>query len=299
MPSRTDESRIFEKSVNCVEAINGAVADVEAARFQWHIGAIASFQAILHILSELRNPLFNAPDRQRALRALQMSRIIRENNTAKAWQVVKNMIDKAVSEHSLSPISQTQTLNQYISQPPATSTLTLGTAPTSNTNILTAMPGMHKFGFPNQSMPYNQQALPSQPQLTTMPSQPDILRSMQNFQDRAPIWDDINLNNINNIIGDLQPSTDAVPEFDFVSGTMQFAERTLRPDQTRVSGATPSTTRTSLWPCRCKMATFPNGQEEYEIRQKTMWRFLPLLSLRTAWLHALARLDALLCSLAW
>jgi hypothetical protein len=30
--------RIFEKSVNCIETINGASIDVDAARFQWHIG---------------------------------------------------------------------------------------------------------------------------------------------------------------------------------------------------------------------------------------------------------------------
>jgi hypothetical protein len=34
----TDNASIFEKSVNCVEALNGAAADVDAARFQWHIG---------------------------------------------------------------------------------------------------------------------------------------------------------------------------------------------------------------------------------------------------------------------
>lgn len=34
----TDHDRIFEKSVNCVETLNGAAADVDAARFQWHIG---------------------------------------------------------------------------------------------------------------------------------------------------------------------------------------------------------------------------------------------------------------------
>lgn len=31
--------RIFEKSVNCIETLNGAAADVDAARFQWHIGS--------------------------------------------------------------------------------------------------------------------------------------------------------------------------------------------------------------------------------------------------------------------
>jgi hypothetical protein len=34
----TYRESIFEKSVNCIETINGAAADVDAARFQWHIG---------------------------------------------------------------------------------------------------------------------------------------------------------------------------------------------------------------------------------------------------------------------
>jgi hypothetical protein len=36
----TCDYSIFEKSVNCIEAINGAAADVHAARFQWHIGTL-------------------------------------------------------------------------------------------------------------------------------------------------------------------------------------------------------------------------------------------------------------------
>ena len=53
----------------------------------------------MHVLSELRNPDFEVPDRSRALRALQMSRVIRENNTTKAWAVVKAMIEKVIEEH--------------------------------------------------------------------------------------------------------------------------------------------------------------------------------------------------------
>jgi len=32
-----DQYRIFEKSISCVEAMNVAAADIDAARFQWHI----------------------------------------------------------------------------------------------------------------------------------------------------------------------------------------------------------------------------------------------------------------------
>ncbi|KAI4708696.1 hypothetical protein J4E89_006753 [Alternaria sp. Ai002NY15] len=214
-----DNARIFEKSVNCVETLNGAAADVDAARFQWHIGGIASFQAIMHILSELRNPLFNAPDRQRALRALQMSRILRENNSAKAWQAVKNMIDKAVSEHNLSPRGPPQPSTTYVSQPivPSIPMPLNNNASNSNTGVYPAMQGIPSYAYQNPSAAYNQQNMPGPSQPEPMQTQPDLLQSMQSMQDNAPCWDDINLNNINNIVGDVQASTDVIPDFDFVS----------------------------------------------------------------------------------
>lgn len=86
-----------------IETLNGASVDVDALPFQWHIGGHASFQAIMHVLSELRNPEFDTPDRSRALRALQMSRILKENNNTKAWTVVKTMIEKAIHEQYSSP----------------------------------------------------------------------------------------------------------------------------------------------------------------------------------------------------
>lgn len=39
-----DDGRIFEKSVNCIETLNGASVDVDAARFQWHIGPLYPLQ---------------------------------------------------------------------------------------------------------------------------------------------------------------------------------------------------------------------------------------------------------------
>ncbi|CAN9395217.1 unnamed protein product [Alternaria sp. RS040] len=48
-----------------------------------------------------------------------------------------------------------------------------------------------------------------------MATEPDLLQSMQPIQDRAPCWDDINLSNINNIVGDVQANTDVIPDFDF------------------------------------------------------------------------------------
>ncbi|KAF2490464.1 hypothetical protein BU16DRAFT_153767 [Lophium mytilinum] len=100
---------IFFKSVNLIETINGATADADAERFHWHIGGHASFQAIMHVLSELRNPEFETPDRLRALRALQITRTLKEGLTSKPWLVVKSMIDKVISDHLATQLNRPQT----------------------------------------------------------------------------------------------------------------------------------------------------------------------------------------------
>lgn len=206
---------IFEKSVNCIETLNGAAADIDAARFHWHISGIASFQAIMHVLSELRTPLFDAPDRERALRALQMSRIIRENNTAKAWQAVKNMIDKAVAEHNASPRGQqSQGSSTYASPTPSISTsLQPNHSSADDVHIYPPMEAIPSYA--------QQHRAPTQYQSADVPlrSQPLVSVSMdtiQAIQDQtAPSWDDFSLNNIANIVGDVQPAPGVVPDFDF------------------------------------------------------------------------------------
>lgn len=227
-----NEFRIFEKSVNCIETLNGAAADVDAARFQWHIGkpsnstpkppltssgGIASFQAIMHVLSELRNPLFDAPDRQRALRALQMSRILRENNGAKAWQAVKNMIDKAVAEHNASPRAQSQSSSSFSSpHAPIPAPMPLDNPSNSNVSVYPMMGTIPSYAMPNPvSGQFPQKSIP--PQTQSIPQHSNLMQSIPPVQDQTePCWDDINLSNINNII-DVQPTPGIVPDFDFVS----------------------------------------------------------------------------------
>ncbi|KAF2715017.1 hypothetical protein K504DRAFT_368193 [Pleomassaria siparia CBS 279.74] len=170
---------IFEKSVKCIETLNGASADLDMARYQWHIGGHAAFQAILHILSELRNPLFDVPDRQRALQALRMFRFLKENNHTKAWSVVKGMIDKALGEVSVSTRSHSETPGPY-----------------TNTSIsyLNQIPA---YAYEKSSEHYIQQ--PALPLQQMPPEQP------------AFNWDDLNYNNI---VGDVQQNIE-VPEFDW------------------------------------------------------------------------------------
>ncbi len=178
----------------------------------------------MHILSELRTPLFDAPDRQRALRALQMSRILRENNGAKAWRAVRNMIDKAVAEHTISPQTQPQRTSSY-SSPVGTSTFPPNFEPPispSNGNVR-VYPSMGR--IPDYALHTSSERLAQQtqsPQEQPMQAQTDLMQpmqTMQSMQDQtaAPCWDDINLNNINNIVGDMQPNQNVMPDFDFVS----------------------------------------------------------------------------------
>ncbi|KAH7386643.1 hypothetical protein DE146DRAFT_680557 [Phaeosphaeria sp. MPI-PUGE-AT-0046c] len=222
---------IFEKSVNCIETINGAAADVHAARFQWHIGGIASFQAIMHVLSELRNPLFDTPDRQRALRALQMSRILRENNGAKAWQAVRNMIDRAIHEHNSSPRNKSQSSSSYASpQGQASNNAPLDDPSNDNVRVYPAIGAIPSYAIqvssglytpdpittdPQQVQP-NPDLLPPMPQ-RQLPQQQQSQQQQQNFMQNPvqPNWDDFNLSNINNIVGDMQLTPGIMPDFDF------------------------------------------------------------------------------------
>ncbi|KAH5039225.1 hypothetical protein HBI75_067130 [Parastagonospora nodorum] len=203
---------IFEKSVNCIETINGAAADVHAARFQWHIGGIASFQAIMHVLSELRNPLFDTLDRQRALRALQMSRLLRENNGAKAWQAVRNMIDRAISEHNSSAP------DSYASPP-------LEDPSNDKFRVFPAMGAIPSYAIQVSSGTYTPDPITTDPQ--QVQPDPDLLPPMQQHQSMQntepdpvqnlvqPNWDDFNLNNIINMAGDIEPAPGILPDFDF------------------------------------------------------------------------------------
>ncbi|KAF2679018.1 hypothetical protein K458DRAFT_315506 [Lentithecium fluviatile CBS 122367] len=188
---------IFDKSLNCIEALNSATVDVDAARFRWHIGGHAAFQAIMHVLSELRNPLFEVPDRQRALRALQLSRLLKENNHTKPWEAIKNMIDKVAGE-------------TIVSRDNASST-PFGGAPES-ARMPTATPSTVNLpAYPEQMQGYSPQPMMSQP--LSMPSmQP--MAPMQQQQQQGPAqfnWDELNFSNI---FGEAQPTAE-LPEFDF------------------------------------------------------------------------------------
>jgi hypothetical protein len=175
-------------------------------------GGIASFQAIMHVLSELRNPLFDTPDRQRALRALQMARLLRENNGAKAWQAVRNMIDRAITEHNASPRRDSQSSSAYTSPLPHSRSLPLEDPSNDNLRVYPAIGAIPSYAIQVSSGTYTPDPITTNPQ--QVQPNPDLLPPMQRqLRDPAqPNWDDFNLSNINNIVGDMQP----MPDFDFV-----------------------------------------------------------------------------------
>ncbi|KAF2012527.1 hypothetical protein BU24DRAFT_351626 [Aaosphaeria arxii CBS 175.79] len=193
----SDEIRksIFEKSVNCVETLNGASVDADAARFHWHIGGHAAFQAIMHVLSELRNPMFDSPDRQRALQSLEMSRLLKENNTTKAWSVVKGMIDKVLGEQYNRP-------QQPI--PPPMPYAVNKTVEAQRPPLIDRIPPYAYSPTTKDVVDTDAQAMLQQQ--AAPPLQNDMLNPTFN-------WDDIN---IGNIVGDVQQDQAMpMPEFDW------------------------------------------------------------------------------------
>jgi hypothetical protein len=202
----------------------------------------------MHVLSELRNPLFDTPDRQRALRALQMSRLLRENNGAKAWQAVRNMIDRAIEEHNASPRSESQGVSAFVS-PRQTNAAPLEDPSNDNVRIYPAMGAIPSYAIQISSGTYTPDPITTNPQ--QVQPNPDLLPPIQQQQDMQsslqnsaqPNWDDFNLTNINNIVGDLGPTPGIVPDFDFVGTRVKSI--LSKTNMYRASGAIHLTTKTS------------------------------------------------------
>jgi hypothetical protein len=170
----------------------------------------------MHVLSELRNPLFTPPDRQRALRALQLSRLLKENNHTKPWEAVKSMIDKVVGENIVErdglPISAPFTPTPGAAPRPVAST-----PGTNGPNVDVGSGGRAVYPAPAPAPepmsgyePQRGGILQSQSQIS--PHQPlQAMASMQQ-QDVDPFnWDSLNFSNI---VGDTLPPPE-LPEFDF------------------------------------------------------------------------------------
>jgi len=144
-----------------------------------------------------------------------MSRILRENNGTKAWQAVKSMIDKAIAEHTSSQRPQSQTPSAFGSPSMSVSASVPGdTNSTRNVQVYPIMGEMPNYAMQAQHAPYTPHGMSMQPQ--QMQPQPEMLQSMQSMHEPVmPCWEDINLSNINNIVGDIQVAPGIVPDFDF------------------------------------------------------------------------------------
>lgn len=153
----------------------------------------------MHVLSELRNPLFDAPDRHRAIRALQLSRLLKEQNQTRPWQAVKSMIDRLISEEGSSrPRGSDSSSLIFSNAAQSASTLPVNGVPSYPQPIT---------NFPKVESP--------QPMLAPVlePQQPQVCPQFQTTEQPNFHWNDINFDNI---IGDTQASSE-LPEFDFVS----------------------------------------------------------------------------------
>jgi hypothetical protein len=160
----------------------------------------------MHILSELRNPQFDPPDRQRALRALQTSRLLKENNTTKAWSVVKSMIDKVMAEQF---VTQTSPSNVYPRTSPQTAVL-----PIQNRVVPVYSNRVPSYTYQQTPEPYTL----SSPQTVSQPQQqlPTSQPTSQPMQPSTPQfnWDEIDFSNI---VGDIPQQNLEQPELDWVS----------------------------------------------------------------------------------
>lgn len=216
---------IFIKSVNCIETLNNATVDIDVARFQWYIGGHASFQAIMHVLAELRNPMFETPDRARAIRALQLSRILKDQNQTKPWLAVKAMIDRVVADQMVARSGQQQQQQQPETGPfsgvPGVTSIPMHDSATAPSLPVYEPPSINHFAAPppQASVPGLMPQTVGGPQMQQMPPQQSQAEPMaaaaaaMGAEQNQSQWEDLNFNNI---IGDW-PSNADVPELDFVS----------------------------------------------------------------------------------
>jgi hypothetical protein len=170
----------------------------------------------MHILSELRNPLFDTPDRQRALRALQMSRLLKENNNTKAWTVVKSMIDKVIGEQFVTQqqrTSSSSSSSSYVTPPMATMN-----NPAAGGGVLPEyVDRIPSYAYQTHRTPdpFGATSTVQSNTVQSRPVQPPTSLGLDDANMQPFNWDEINLNNI---VGNTpMPQNPELPEFDWVS----------------------------------------------------------------------------------
>lgn len=85
--------------------------DKDAQKFQWHIGGHACFQSIMHIISELETPEFQAPNhrslRSRALDVLKKTMDTRGRDVTPMWNVINRIISNCLAKNTPAIFSST------------------------------------------------------------------------------------------------------------------------------------------------------------------------------------------------
>ena len=87
-----------------MESMNMITDDKDAQRFQWHIGGHSCFQAIMHIVSELETPEFQASNhsalRTRALGVLRSTMTMKGRELSSTWNVINRIISNCLAKNS-------------------------------------------------------------------------------------------------------------------------------------------------------------------------------------------------------
>ncbi|KAI1025787.1 hypothetical protein LB503_006644 [Fusarium chuoi] len=139
---------ILEKSVNLIESLNTMPGDKDAQRFGWHIGGHACFQPIMHIVSELDMPSFDAPNRQalrsRALDALKKTMLARGREATPMWNAMNRIISNCLAKSTSRPFPVTPFQTARADLPVNETTQVLGSSATAPTPAL--LPDMPIFG---------------------------------------------------------------------------------------------------------------------------------------------------------
>ncbi|KAK2616886.1 nrps5 single domain, non-ribosomal peptide synthase-like protein [Conoideocrella luteorostrata] len=151
---------VLAKSVSLLESLNMMVGDKDAQKFQWHIGGHACFQAIMHIVSELETPEFQAPKHQplrsRALDVLKQTMDTRGREVASTWNVINRIISNCLAKDAptMFPLTPFPTIfpangpAHEVNSPTTTTTQTLSQSlPTSGgPEVASLFPGLSDVG---------------------------------------------------------------------------------------------------------------------------------------------------------
>ncbi|KAF5564457.1 C6 transcription factor [Fusarium napiforme] len=140
--------RILEKSVNLIESLNSMPGDKDSQRFGWHIGGHACFQPIMHIVSELDMPNFDAPNRQalrsRALDALEKTMLARGREATPMWNAMNRIISNCLAKSTSTTFPVTPFPAVRTGLPINATTQGLGSSATVSSPAL--LPDMPPFG---------------------------------------------------------------------------------------------------------------------------------------------------------